>query len=257
MKFDRYMQESMQEITQDISPDPMLRARMMNAVQTSRTKMRPHRMRFVLAAAAMVCVLVTGAFASGPVIGLVSHGWRNGDTQSLSDESKMEKKVGFAVRLPETLGNAAFQNMSAVPVDAVDADRNVIYSYKEFFASYQDGETLPFLSVIESKNDSGAGLSEKTIVDTREINGIPVTYRKIPTISLPPDQSIRATDAEIEAEKNGECFISIGTETRIDGMYHSISWEQDDLSYSIGSNNGDWTAEDFFAAAEDVIYTEP
>lgn len=67
MKFDRYMHESMQEMTQNISPDPMLRARVMNAVQADRTKTRPRRMRFVLAAAAMVCVLVTGAFAAGPI----------------------------------------------------------------------------------------------------------------------------------------------------------------------------------------------
>ncbi len=256
MKFEHYMQEGMQEITQDISPDSMLRARIMNAVQTNRTKTRPRRMRFVLAAAAMVCVLVTGAFAAGPIVGLYSHSWANGDTQSLSDEAKMEKKAGFSVRLPETLGNATFQDMSVSPVNAVDADGNVVYTYNEFFVSYQDGETLPFLSVFESKNASESPLSDKTLIDTREINGITVTYRKIPTIFLPPDESVKPTDAELLAEQNGECFISFGSEKRIDGLYHTISWAQDGLSYSIGAHNGDWTTEDFFTAAEAVIHTE-
>lgn len=256
MKFERYMQESMQEITQDISPDPMLRARIMNKVQTNRTKTRPRRMRFVLAAAAMVCVLATGAFAAGPVIGLVSHSWTNGDTQSLSDEAKIEQKAGFAVRLPETLGSATFQDMSASPVDAIDADGNVIYSYNEFYATYQDGTTAPFLSVFESKNAEETKLSDKTMIDTRELSGITVTYREIPTILLPPDGSITPTDAELEAEENGECFISYGSEKRIDGLYHTISWEQDGLSYSIGANDGDWTTEDFFTAAETVINTK-
>lgn len=256
MKFEHYMQESMQEITQDISPDPMLHARIMNAVQTNRTRTRPRRMRFVLAAAAMICVLATGAFAAGPVIGLVSHSWTNGDTQSLSDEANIEKKAGFSVRLPESLGSAAFQDMSVSPVDAIDADGNVLYSYNEFYASYQDGMTQPFLSVIENENASEETLSDKTIVDTREVNGITVTYRKIPTILLPPDGSITPTDAELEAEQNGECFISYGSETRIDGLYHSISWEQDGLSYNIGANDGDWTTEDFFTAAETVISTK-
>lgn len=256
MKFDRYMQKGMQEMTQDISPDPMLRARIMNAVQTNRTRTRPRRMRFVLAAAAMVCVLVTGAFAAGPIVGLYSHSWANGDTQSLSDEAKMEKKAGFSIRLPETLGNATFQDMSVSPVDAVDADGNVVYSYNEFFVSYQDGETLPFLSVFESKNASESPLSEKTIIDTREIDEIPVTYREIPTILLPPDESVKPTDAELLAEKNGECFISFGSEKRIDGLYHAISWEQDGLSYTIGSNDGDWGTDEFFAAAQAVINTK-
>ncbi|MBS5144335.1 MAG: hypothetical protein KHY89_02295 [Butyricicoccus pullicaecorum] len=257
MKFDRYMHESMQEMTQDISPDPMLRARVMNAVQTDRTKTRPRRMRFVLAAAAMVCVLVTGAFAAGPIVGLYSSSWADGNTQSLSDEAKLEKQAGFSIRLPETLGSAAFQNMEVVPVNAVDADGNIAYSYNEFYASYQDGTTHPFLSVYESKNiSSDAPLSDKTLVDTREIDGISVTYRQIPTIFLPPDGSIKPTDAEVLAEKNGECFISYGTETRVDGLYHTISWEQDGLYYTVGSSDGDWDTEEFFAAAQSVIRTK-
>lgn len=256
MKFDRYMQESMQEMTQNISPDPMLRARIMNTIQTNRTKTRPRRMRFVLAAAAMVCVLVTGALAAGPIVGLCSHSWANGDTQSLSDEAKMEEKAGFSVRLPETLGSAVFRDMSVSPVDAVDADGNVVYSYNEFFADYQDGATKPFLSVFENKDDSEEFLSSKTLIDTRDINDITVTYREIPTIFLPPDDSVKPTDEELLAEKNGECFISYGSEKRIDGLYHTISWEQDGLSYSIGSNDGDWGADEFFAAAETVINTK-
>lgn len=257
MKFDRYIHESMQEMTQNISPDPMLRARVMNAVQADRTKTRPRRMRFVLAAAAMVCVLVTGAFAAGPIVGLYSHSWADGAAKSLSDEAKLEKQAGFSVRLPESLGSAAFHSMEVVPINAVDADGNVAYSYNEFSASYQDGNTQPFLSVYESKNSSsGAPLSDKTLIDTREIDGIPVTYRQIPTIFLPPDGSIKPTDAEVLAEKNGECFISYGTETRVDGLYHTISWEQDGLHYSIGSSDGDWDTEEFFAAAQAVIETE-
>lgn len=257
MKFDRYMHESMQEMTQDISPDPMLRARVMNAVQADRTKTRPRRMRFVLAAAAMVCVLVTGAFAAGPIVGLYSSSWADGSTQSLSDEAKLEKQAGFSVRLPEALGSAAFQSMEVVPVNAVDADGNVAYSYNEFYASYQDGTTQPFLSVYESKNiSSDAPLSDKTLVDTREIDGISVAYRQIPTIFLPPDGSIKPTDAEVLAEKNGECFISYGTENRVDGLYHTISWEQDGLYYTVGSNDGDWDTDEFFAAAQAVIRTK-
>ncbi len=257
MKFDRYMQESMQEITQNVTPDPMLRARIMNEVQMNRTKSRPRRMRFVLAAAAMVCVLATGALAAGPIVGLYSSSSSYGDTQSLSDEAKMEKKAGFSVRLPETLGGAAFENMSVDPIQAADADGNIVYSYKDFLASYVDGITNPFLSVFEKKYETPSTLSEKTLVDTREIDGITVTYRVIPATFLPADGSIEPTAEERAEEERGERFISYGTETRIDGLYHTIAWEQDGLSYSIGCSDGNWTTEDFFTAAEDVIHTAP
>jgi len=256
MKFDEYMHDSMKEIAQDVQPDPRMRARVMNAVQIERTKSRPRRMRFAVVAAAMVCVLIGGAFAAGPIVGLTSSTNANDLSFSLSDEAKVEKEAGFTVRLPETLNGASFDNMIAQPVNAIDADGNTVYSYQEFYASYRDGDTKPFLSVIKSENHTNEGLSDKTIVDTREVNGITMTYREIPTILLPGSGEEMPTDEEQAAADRGEIFISYGTPTREDGMYHTIDWDEDGLHYSIGANDGDWDADDFFAAAEDVLNTE-
>lgn len=256
MKFDEYMYDSMKEIAQDVQPDPRMRARVMNAVQIERTKSRPRRMRFAVVAAAMVCVLIGGAFAAGPIVGLTSSTNANDLSFSLSDEAKVEKEAGFTVRLPETLNGASFDNMIAQPVNAIDADGNTVYSYQEFYASYRDGATQPFLSVIESENDSDEGVSDKTIVDTREVNGITLTYREIPTILLPGSGEQMPTDEEQAAADRGEMFISYGSDERIDGFYHVIDWDEDGLHYSIGANDGDWDADDFFAAAEDVLNTE-
>lgn len=256
MKFDEYMHDSMKEIAQDVQPDPRMRARVMNAVQIERTKSRPRRMRFAVVAAAMVCVLIGGAFAAGPIVALTSSTNANDLSFSLSDEAKVEKEAGFTVRLPETLNGASFDNMIAQPVDAIDADGNTVYSYQEFYASYRDGATQPFMTVIKSENDSDEGVSDKTIVDTREVNGITMTYREIPTILLPGSGEEMPTDEEQAAADRGEIFISYGTPTREDGMYHTIDWDEDDLHYAIASNDGDWTADDFFAAAEDVLNTE-
>ena len=256
MKFDEYMHDSMKEIAQDVQPDPRMRARVMNAVQIERTKSRPRRMRFAVVAAAMVCVLIGGAFAAGSIVGLTSSTNANDLSFSLSDEAKVEKEAGFTVRLPETLNGASFDNMIAQPVNAIDADGNTVYSYQEFYASYRDGDTKPFLSVIKSENHTNEGLSDKTIVDTREVNGITMTYREIPTILLPGSGEEMPTDEEQAAADRGEIFISYGTPTREDGMYHTIDWDEDGLHYSIGANDGDWDADDFFAAAEDVLNTE-
>lgn len=256
MKFDEYMHNSMKEIAQDVQPDPRMHARVMNAVQIERTKSRPRRMRFAVVAAAMVCVLIGGAFAAGPIVGLASSMNFNQMSTSLDDEAKVEKEAGFTVRLPETLNGASFDNMVAQPVDAIDADGNTVYSYQEFYASYRDGATQPFMTVIKSENDSDEGVSDKTIVDTREVNGITMTYREIPTILLPGSGEEMPTDEEQAAADRGEIFISYGTPTREDGMYHTIDWDEDGLHYAIASNDGDWTADDFFAAAEDVLNTE-
>lgn len=256
MKFDEYMHDSMKEIAQDVQPDPRMRARVMNAVQIERTKSRPRRMRFAVVAAAMVCVLIGGAFAAGPIVGLASSMNLNQMSTSLDDEAKVEKEAGFTVRLPETLNGASFDNMVAQPVDAIDADGNTVYSYQEFYASYRDGATQPFMTVIKSENHSSGDTSDKTIVDTREVNGITMTYREIPTILLPGSGEEMPTDEEQAAADRGEIFISYGTPTREDGMYHTIDWDEDGLHYAIASNDGDWTADDFFAAAEDVLNTE-
>lgn len=256
MKFDEYMHDSMKEIAQDVQPDPRMRARVMNAVQIERTKSRPRRMRFAVVAAAMVCVLIGGAFAAGPIVGLASSMNHNQVSTSLADEAKVEKEAGFTVRLPETLNDASFDNMIAQPVDAIDADGNTVYSYQEFYASYRDGATQPFMTVIKSENDSDEGVSDSTIVDTREVNGITLTYREIPTITLPPTKDAEPTAEERAAADRGEIFISYGSDERIDGFYHVIDWDEDGLHYSIGANDGDWDADDFFAAAEDVLNTE-
>lgn len=257
MKFEQYMHDSMQEIAQDVQPSPMMRARVMNKVQNQRTATRPRRMRFAVAAAAMMCVLVGGAFAAGPIVGLFSSSYIGDQVTSLAEEAKVEQDFGFDVRLPETLNGAAFSSMESLPIEARDADGNTVYTYQEFYASYADGETQPFMSVIESKEYTSNPLSDKTIVDTREVDGITLTYREIPTIFLPPTEDAKPTAEEQAAEERGEMFISYGSDTRIDGMYHTISWEQDGLHYSINANDGDWSADDFFAAAEDVLNTEP
>lgn len=256
MKFDEYMHDSMHEIAQDVQPDPRMRARIMNAVQLERTKSRPRRMRFAVVAAAMVCALIGGAFAAGPIVALTSSTNVNDMSSSLSDEAKVEKQAGFQVRLPETLNGAVFGNMIAQPVNAVDAAGNTIYSYQEFDAFYYDGDTQLFLSVIKSEDHMSGNTSDKTIVDTREVNGITLTYREIPTIFLPGSGEQMPTDEEQAAADRGEIYISYGTDTREDGVYHVIDWEEDGLHYSIGENNGDWTADDYFAAAEDVLNTE-
>lgn len=258
MKLNEYMQEGMQELAQEIQPNARMRARIMNEVQTSRVRTRPHRMRFVIAAAAAVCVMAGGAWAAGSIVGLRSGMTMEGDTQSFADQQKLEQKAGFQVRLPEQMGDASFQNMSVTPVDAIDANGKTVLTYQEFYVAYLDGDTRPFLSVIEQENKGDdSQLSDKTLVDTQEINGITVTYREIPTIFLPPDHSIQPTEQELEAQQRGECFISYGSDRRIDGVYHTASWQQDGLSYSIGCNDGDWTANDFFAAAQDVMETQP
>lgn len=255
MKFDEYMHDSMKEIAQEVQPDSMLRARVMNRVQLQRTKTRPHRMRFAMAAAAVLCVLVGGAFAAGPIVALTSSTNVNDMSSSLADEAKVEKEAGFEVRLPETLDGATFDNMIAQPVDAVDADGNTIYSYQEFDAFYHDGDTQPFLTVVKSENHSSGDTSDQTIVETREVNGITLTYREIPTIFLPGSGEEQPTAEEQAAADRGELYISYGTDTREDGMYHTIDWDEDGLHYSIAANNGDWTADNYFAAAEDVMNT--
>lgn len=255
MKFDKYMHDSLHELAEEVSPNPMLRARVMNQVQLTRTKTRPRRMRFAVAAAAMLCVLVGGAFAAGPIVGLASTSYWGEQVTDFDEQATVEKQAGFTVRLPETLNGATFSSMEAVPVDAIDADGNTAYSYQEFEAFYQDGNTMPFLTVTENKNIlDDDSLSDKTLVDTREINGITVTYREIPTIFLPPD-GVEPTAEEQAAADRGECFISYGSQERIDGVYHTISWVDGDLCYSIGANDGDWTTDDFFTAAQDVLNT--
>ena len=137
----------------------------MNAVQIERTKSRPRRMRFAVVAAAMVCVLIGGAFAAGPIVGLASSMNHNQVSTSLDDESKVEKEAGFTVRLPETLNGASFDNMIAQPVDAVDADGNTVYSYQESLrilsrrrdpAVYErDQERKPFVWRYERQDHRG------------------------------------------------------------------------------------------------------
>ena len=77
-------------------------------------------------------------------------------------------------------------------------------------------------------------------------------------VRLPEALTEDFTEEQYAAEERGEMFLSVGSAEYEETIYQTAGFELDGVAYSIGMDDymADWSAEDFFTAAQTVIEAE-
>lgn len=261
MKFDSYIRDGLHEAAAPVTPDPALHTRVLAEARAQSRPRLSRRARVAAVTAVVLCVALTTAIAGGPAAYLVSDWMPNATIQSVEDKASLEEKLGYEVRMPETLpGGYTLNEASVEPISARDSADNEVGRFLTLGAYYTDGTATANLSAERVGDfDYEDNLSDSTVAETREIDDITVTYRVIPTICVPASEGRDAfTEEQLAAEERGEMFLSVGSDAREESNYCVVKWTQDGVAYSIGMHDDrcDWTADDYFAAAQTIIETE-
>ena len=260
MKFDTYLTEGMQEAAREVTPDPALRTRVLAQARAAKPSRLTRRTRVVATLAAVLCLATGAALANSPVVSLVSGWMPDASYTSIADEARMEAKLGYDVRLPEALTeDFTLTEYEVEPVSMRDSANHEVGSYLTLCATYRKGDERVYLNAARTEDEPASDtLSDKTLVETREVDGVTVTYREIPTACRPADSTEDFTAEQYAAEERGEMFLSVGSAEYEETIYQTARFELDGVAYSIGMHDSmaDWSAEDFFTAAQTVIEAE-
>ena len=102
--FDKYIKNELNKSVEDSSPSDYLKNKIDLEINSQGEKGEfKMKKRFVLVAAAAL-VLSVGVFAAGKITGTISSSSSQYNYTNYTDMAKAEKKAGFDVEAPESLG---------------------------------------------------------------------------------------------------------------------------------------------------------
>ena len=237
-----------------VAPDT-LKTRIDFAINNQPTARRKVSMwkRAAIGMAAVVCFATIGAFARGPISGLVTslH-----FTHERTDIAALQQDISktFAdtdIALPAVLGSHAFTKGSIDYTDKLDSDGNRFGTFPSVDASYGTGLSYS-ARLYDAELDYGTDkLFDEQPFEVRDIGDVSVTYRSDDYLFIPEDYTLTADEqALMDANK---IQVSVGSDAREEETYQHVTWQAGGIVYAINSFDTAFSAEDLFAFAEEVI----
>lgn len=245
MNLDRALRETLQDCTNDLKAPDRLKTRVDFAMQNNTTAPRRKMCswkRTAITVCAVLAVAVTGVFAATSMAGIYSHSWSN---QKMS-YAETASKVG--VKLPEMFSNGfVFQNGYEVFSEARGDTGETESKWTDINAVYEkNGVTLSL--------ETGApqdALIGGTVKQSREVDGVKVSYTDDNYLSVPPDYEL--TEAQKEAESSGDIVVSVGSDQVEMNFFQFVSWEQDGKRHSLYGYDTGLTADELMDMAAEMI----
>lgn len=254
MKMEREMQTMMHQCAEGLEAPDKLKTRidfaLKNSVQPSKVH-RPFAKR--LAAVVLVAVVaVTGAVAGSGVTGWYSNTWLDQNWKEFSQTAEYVQEHVPGAKYVESFSNGyTFDKGYEDTVDKRDESSNILGSFTGILLDYEkDGAqvTLDASPVQEEGQYTSPYDTVRTVGDTE------VHYREMKNITLPPDGSIQPTAEEQAAFERGEINIAYVSSTREEDTFYSVSWIENDISYSIYTfDPANLKEDDFFQMAQEII----
>ncbi|MDO4554776.1 MAG: hypothetical protein Q4B70_06500 [Lachnospiraceae bacterium] len=230
-RLDQWIRETVKEESNKISV-PNQKETILTAC-----KMEKNRSRFQLkkaaALVAVLCILCTGtALAGGKVVSLIGLSSPDKNVTKYEQTKDLEKKAGIdAVTVKQFKNGFQFTSAGIVDVAGKDENENTVEKYKEVSVEYGKGKQAVSLSLMSAAIHTDS-YEKWTQTNYKDILLYSTTdhYKFVPVDYEP-------TKEELEAEKNGELYLSYGTDEIEEEDYVSVCWEKDGVSYSLHTMN--------------------
>lgn len=254
---DKNIARTLHDCVDGMTGTELLDARVRRAVQAKRRPARGRRVA-VIAAAAALCLSVTGAMASGRVAQLISHTSLlalRSDAAALTQDAA---QIADGITVPETLGDFTFENGGVESVGKLDENGKSIGSYQSLDAYYQqDGDSFMLTAHAWAADLDGMELQEDNadkVLETREVDGVTVTLKRTHYLFISQDYEL--TPEQQAAEAAHELMVSVGGEsgnTCEESDFTALSWEKDGVVWMLGGHNLTLDADTLFALAADAM----
>lgn len=255
-ELDVQLRKMLHECVDDLQTDDAFKEEIDDMIQNNKNgKKKIAWRKLMIGLTAAACLATIGVAARGQVAGLASSRWMDDQQHSVSDLQKDAAVISKQIQVPEKLQDHAFERGSVEYIEKLDETGKTLGKYPELVADYgKKGEISLYAHVWDEEVD-GAEFPEQHYEgqprETREINGVTVSYQMDRYLFVPPEY--QPTKEEQQQVENNTLYISYGSAEKEEQFFQYIKWQIEDVVYGIYTYDTEITAEDLFAAAEDVM----
>ena len=249
--FDKYIKNELHKSVEDSSPSDYLKNKIDLEINSQGEKGEfKMKKRFVLVAAAAL-VLSVGVFAAGKITGTISSSTSYYNYTNYTDIAKAEKKAGFDVEAPESLGEYKFDGITMENMADIDDTGAKLNKRKAIDVDYKNADGDRVILSIDKRPDNSKTVDKQFYHEMRDIKGVPVYYSRLESVILPDEKD--ATEEELERSKNDPFFnLAIGSDKREESASKHLIFDYKGVQYALMAGD-DMDVNEFYKMAEEII----
>lgn len=249
--FDKYIKNELNKSVEDSSPSDYLKNKIDLEINSQGEKGEfKMKKRFVLVAAAAL-VLSVGVFAAGKITGTISSSTSYYNYTNYTDIAKAEKKAGFDVEAPESLGEYKFDGITMVNMADIDDTGAQLNKRKAIDVDYKNADGDRVILSIDKRPDNSKTVDKQFYHEMRDIKGVPVYYSRLESVILPDEKD--ATEEELERSKKDPFFnLAIGSDKREEDASKHLIFDYKGIQYALMAGD-DMDVNEFYKMAEEII----
>ncbi|OFO61561.1 hypothetical protein HMPREF3023_08840 [Peptoniphilus sp. HMSC075B08] len=248
--FDKYIKNELNKSVEDSSPSDYLKNKIDLEINSQGEKGEfKMKKRFVLVAAAAL-VLSVGVFAAGKITGTISSSSSQYNYTNYTDMAKAEKKSGFDVYAPESLGDYKFDGITMVNMADMDDTGAKLNKRKAIRVTYKNEADDKVLLAIDKRPDNSK-TDKQFYHEMRAIKGVQVYYSRLESVILPDEKD--ATKEELERSKKDPFFnLAVGSDKREEDSSKHLIFDYKGVQYALMAGD-DMDVNEFYRMAEEII----
>ena len=249
--FDKYIKNELHKSVEDSSPSDYLKNKIDLEINSQGEKGEfKMKKRFVLVAAAAL-VLSVGVFAAGKITGTISSSTSYYNYTNYTDIAKAEKKAGFDVEAPESLGEYKFDGITMENMADIDDTGAKLNKRKAIDVDYKNADGDRVILSIDKRPDNSKTVDKQFYHEMRDIKGVPVYYSRLESVILPDEKD--ATEEELERSKKDPFFnLAIGSDKREEDASKHLIFDYKGIQYALMAGD-DMDVNEFYDMAEEII----
>ena len=249
--FDKYIKNELHKSVEDSSPSDYLKNKIDLEINSQGEKGEfKMKKRFVLVVAAAL-VLSVGVFAAGKITGTISSSTSYYNYTNYTDLAKAEKKAGFDVEAPESLGDYKFDGITIDNIADIDDTGTKLNKRKGIDVDYKNADGDIVMLSIDKRPDNSKTVDEQFYHEMRDIKGVKVYYSRLESVFLPDEKY--ATEEELERSKNDPFFnLAIGSDKREEDASKHLIFDYKGVQYALMAGD-DMDVNEFYKMAEEII----
>lgn len=249
--FDKYIKNELNKSVEDSSPSDYLKNKIDLEINSQGEKGEfKMKKRFVLVAAAAL-VLSVGVFAAGKITGTISSSTSFYNYTNYTDMAKAEKKAGFDVEAPESLGDYKFEGITIDNIADIDDTGAKLNKRKGIDVDYKNADGDIVMLSIDKHPDNAKTVDKQFYHEMRDINGVQVYYSRIESVVLPDEKD--ASKEELERSEKDPFFnLAIGSDKREESASKHLLFDYKGIEYALMAGD-DMDVNEFYRMAEEII----
>lgn len=249
--FDEYIKDKLEKSVENSAPSAYLKNKIDLEIKSREGKGEfKMKKRFVLVAA-FALVLSLGVYAAGKITGTISSSTSYYNYTNYTDMAKAEKKAGFDVEAPESLGEYKFDGITIDNISDIDDTGTKLNKRKGIDVDYKNADGDIVMLSIDKRPDNSKTVDEQFYHEMRDVNGVKVYYSRLESVVLPDEKD--ATEEELERSKNDPFFnLAIGSDKREESASKHLIFDYKGVEYALMAGD-DMDVNEFYRMAEEII----